>query len=82
MEEIDKFNQKLMLYQNCLEIWSKVNVIPDGLEICINAVLGQNLVLIDSIQFMNSASLQNWFKTCETKNLTICHNNFEENNYS
>ena len=69
MEEIDKFNQKLMLYQNCLEI-------------CVNAMLGQNLVLIDSIQFMNSASLQNWFKTCETKNLTICHNNFEENNYS
>ena len=48
----------------------------------VNAMLGQNLVLIDSIQFMNSASLQNWFKTCEKKNLTICHYNFEENNYS
>ena len=69
MQEIDKFNQK-------------INVIPNGLEIYMNSMLRQNLVLINSIQFMSSTSLKNWFKTCQTINLTICHNSFVEVSYS
>ena len=42
MQEIGQFN-------------AKVNVIPNGLEKCIAFTINNNLVFIDSIQFMNSS---------------------------
>ena len=42
MQELDKFDVK-------------VDVIPNGLEIYVAFIINKNLVFIDSMQFMNSS---------------------------
>ena len=52
----------------------KISVIPNGLEICLAFTINQNLVFIDSMQFMNS-SLDALVKSLSDNDLSIYHKN-------